>query len=53
VTKAQRDINRTLRVLSYAHEIGNASKACLILGYPERHSTNGKEPMPNTAKRPL
>jgi len=28
MTKAQRDIARKLRVLKYAEEIGNVSKAC-------------------------
>lgn len=32
MTKAQRDINRKLRVLNYAKEIGNISKACRYFG---------------------
>ena len=28
MTQAQRDINRKLRVLRYAEEIGNVTKAC-------------------------
>jgi transposase InsO family protein len=32
MTQAQRDINRKLRVLSYAQQIGNVSKACRYFG---------------------
>jgi len=32
ITKAQRDINRKLRVLSYAGQIGNISKTCRHFG---------------------
>ena len=32
MTKAQRDIKRKLRVLNYAKEIGNISKACRYFG---------------------
>jgi len=32
MTKAQRDITRKLRVLKYADEIGNVSKACRYFG---------------------
>ena len=32
MTQAQRDINRKLRVLKYAEEIGNISKACRYFG---------------------
>jgi transposase InsO family protein len=32
MTKAQRDIKRKLRVLNYAQEIGNVSKACRYFG---------------------
>lgn len=32
MTKAQRDIKRKLRVLNYAEEIGNVSKACRYFG---------------------
>ena len=32
MTKAQRDIKRKLRVLNYAKEIGNVSKACRYFG---------------------
>ena len=32
MTKAQRDITRKLRVLKYADEIGNVSKACCHFG---------------------
>ena len=32
MTKAQRDINRKLRVLSYAVQIKNVSKACRYFG---------------------
>ena len=32
MTKAQRDIKRKLRVLNYAKDIGNVSKACRYFG---------------------
>jgi len=32
MTKAQRDIRRKLRILTYAKEIGNISKACRYFG---------------------
>ncbi len=32
MTKAQRDINRKPRILSYAEQIGNVSKACRYFG---------------------
>ena len=32
ITKAQRDIRRKLRILTYAKEIGNISKACRYFG---------------------
>ncbi len=33
MTKAQRDIRRKLRILTYAEEVGNISKACRYFGY--------------------
>lgn len=32
MTKAQRDINREIRILNYTQEIGNISKACRYFG---------------------
>ncbi len=32
MTKSQQDINRKLRVMKYAQEIGNISRACRYFG---------------------
>ena len=38
----ERDIQRKLRILKYADEIGSAVKACRILGLPEPAFTAGR-----------
>ena len=51
MTKAQRDIKRKLRVLNYAQEIGNVSKACRYFGISRECFYLWKSHMSGTVKK--
>ena len=60
MTKAQRDINLKLRVLNYAKEIGNISKACRYFGISRKafyqlkrvHEQHGEKALVNSKPCP-
>jgi len=51
MTQGQRDITGKLRVLSYAQQIGNVSKACRYFGVGRRSFYEWKRPMPRRERR--
>ena len=53
MTKAQRDINRKLRVLNYAKEIGNISKACRYFGISRESFYRWKQPYDTRGEKAL
>jgi hypothetical protein len=53
MTKAQRDIKRKLRVLSYAQEIGNISKTCRYFGIPRQTCYEWKQAYTRLVKKGL
>lgn len=50
MTKNNREIQRKLRVLSYAEQLGDVSRACRYFGIG-RALTDGRRPFRNRAKR--
>jgi len=47
MTQARRDINRKLRVLRYAEEIGNVTKACRYFGISRESYYSWKRALAN------